>query len=255
MLISLFVFLFGAIVGSFLNVVILRYNTGRSVNGRSGCMTCGHVLAWYELIPILSFVIQKGRCRECSSKISWQYPLVELSTAILFTLAFYNLLGVQLGKQLLAFYFLIISLLVVITVYDIRHKIIPDGIVYLFALLSLLGIFLFPYNLAPSPYALISGPILFLPFFLLWFFSKGTLMGLGDGKLVLGIGWLLGLSRGLTAIILAFWIGAAVSVIILGIQKFRNRSGLTMKSEIPFGPFLILGTLIVLFTGFSFLHF
>lgn len=83
---GIFFFLFGLIIGSFLNVVIYRYNTGRSVQGRSGCLSCGKTLSAVELIPLFSFIFQKGKCHGCGSKISWQYPLVEFSTGIAFTL-------------------------------------------------------------------------------------------------------------------------------------------------------------------------
>ncbi len=145
-------------------------------------------------------------------------------------------------------------------VYDIRHKIIPDGVVYTFAILSLGKILitipfveLFHF---PALLDLLSGPILFLfPFFFLWFISKGEWMGLGDGKLALGMGWFLGFAYGISAIVLGFWIGAVVGLLILLVQKIGKGNSplsfglghLTMKSEIPFGPFLILGLLLVFF--------
>src|SRR3989344_1792899 len=87
-LFSIFVFILGTIIGSFLNVVILRYNTGSSIQGRSGCMSCGKPLVWYELFPVLSFLFLLGRCGGCKSRISAQYPLVELLTGIIFLLTF-----------------------------------------------------------------------------------------------------------------------------------------------------------------------
>lgn len=267
--IAFFVFLFGLIIGSFLNVVILRYNSGTSIGGRSFCFTCGKTLHWYELVPLFSFLVQGGKCRGCKSKISWQYPLVEFTTGALFAATFLHLLGVPFGKQLFVFDCVIESLLIVMAVYDIRHKIIPDGLSYAFALLSLAKVsFLYflppPHTLAPQPYEFLAGPILFLPFFCLWYFSRGTWMGLGDGKLALGIGWFLGLVQGISAIVLGFWIGAGASLLLLALQKLSKYvpafpksalllrlKNLTMKSEIPFGPFLILGTLLILFFRFD----
>lgn len=248
----IFLFLLGCIIGSFLNVVIFRYHGGQSLNGRSYCFTCGKQLAWYELIPLLSFVIQRGRCRSCRSSISWQYFLVELATGLLFVAAFLKgYTDISLVFPLIA-----LSLLVTIFAYDIRHTIIPDGLVYLFSGIAFLYAFVSfdPLILSfPSASALLAGPLLFLPFFCLWFFSRGTWMGLGDAKLALGIGWFLGLLGGLTAIILAFWVGAVVSLALLGIQYLaaRKRTVLrkrfSFKSEIPFAPFLIIGFLMVFF--------
>ncbi|MFA5291257.1 MAG: prepilin peptidase, partial [Candidatus Paceibacterota bacterium] len=128
-------FFFGLVIGSFLNVVILRYQTGRGLSGRSGCFSCGKKLNWYELIPILSFFFQRGRCRGCQSKISWQYPIVELLTGLLFALIYWHLAG---AWPEVIFYCLIASLLIVITAYDLKHQIIPDQFVFAFILLSLL---------------------------------------------------------------------------------------------------------------------
>ena len=241
-------FIFGAIVGSFLNVIALRWNTGKGLGGRSMCMSCGKTLTWKELVPIFSFVAQKGACRKCKSKISWQYPLVEFLAGAVFVLIFLSfppvsaLAGLTTLVQIIA-----ACLLLVISVYDIKHKIIPDVLVYAFDGLALLSIFVggSSWLHVPSLSMLLAGPILALPFALLWAISKGKWMGLGDAKLVIGLGWLLGISAGVNAIILAFWIAAVVSVIWLYVVygKFKH------KTEIPFGPYLIVGFYLVLLFG------
>jgi prepilin signal peptidase PulO-like enzyme (type II secretory pathway) len=241
-------FIFGAIVGSFLNVVALRWNTGKGLGGRSMCMSCGKTLTWKELVPIFSFVAQKGACRKCKSKISWQYPLVEFIAGAIFVLIFMTfppvsiLAGITTLMQIIA-----ACLLLVISVYDIKHKIIPDILVYTFDGLAFISIFIGGSSWwhVPSISMLLSGPILALPFALLWVISKGKWMGLGDAKLVLGLGWMLGFSAGVNAIVLAFWIAAVVSVIWLYAVygKFKH------KTEIPFGPYLIIGFYLVLLFG------
>lgn len=248
----LIVFLFGTIVGSFLNVVIYRYNTGMSIaEGRSQCFSCGKRLSWHELIPMVSFLIQKGKCRGCGSKISWQYPLVEFITGILFLLSFYQ---VPIISWHLVYLWIIMSLFVVITVYDIKHKIIPNGFVYAFIGISFLGLLLSP-DLQFTAVNFFAAPFLSAPFAGLWFFSRGTWMGFGDVKLAWGIGWFLGLWAGLSAIVFAFWIGSIFSLALLFVSHISRLSfapkRFTMKSEIAFGPFLLLGTLIVLFTGMN----
>lgn len=251
-LIFILIFLFGTIIGSFLNVVIYRFNTGKSiVKGRSICMTCNRTLRWYELIPVFSYLFQLGKCRRCAEKISHQYPIVELITGLIFVLISYHFLSIFMFVPfsyifLVTFYIFIFSILIVISVYDLRHKIIPDILVYLFAFISFLSIFI-NFSIVgglfikPSFSSLIAGPILALPFALIWFFSKGKWMGLGDAKLMLGIGWVLGIYQGLAAIILAFWIGSIISLTFMFISKNK----INMKTEIPFAPFLILGFLIV----------
>jgi leader peptidase (prepilin peptidase)/N-methyltransferase len=262
------VFVFGTIVGSFLNVVILRYNTGVSFfSGRSFCNSCGKKLSWYELVPVISFFVLRRKCTGCGSKISWQYPLVELTMGLLFgaTICKLSTLG---GQQIVSFfninlllstlYFMFMwSILVVISVYDLRHKIIPDLMVFLFAGFSLAhlavsagwDIFQFPYV-----WDLLAAPLFALPFAALWFFSRGRWMGLGDAKLALGIGWFLGLIKGGSAIILGFWMGAIVGLALIGLSKLPSRflhERFGLRSEIPFGPFLILGVILVFFFNWS----
>ena len=139
-----------------------------------------------------------------------------------------------------------------IFVYDIRHKIIPDGLVYIFILLSLVKLFFFPgFSIFPD---LLTGIIIFSFFALLWFLSKGQWMGFGDAKLSLGLGFLMGLGGAPSSIILAFWVGAIISLFLILIRKFSPSSrlpqaikSLTIKSEIPFAPFLIIGAMLVFF--------
>lgn len=246
LLFIILVFVFGAIIGSFLNVVVLRFNTGASIGGRSKCMTCNNILKWYELIPIFSFLIQGGVCKKCKSRISRQYPLVESFTGLLFVLIvleFYPYTSVEV--VILVLQLIIASLLVVISVYDIKHKIIPNVFVYTFASLSFLSLFIgsgFNLFVVPSVIGLLAGPLLALPFALIWLVSKGTWMGLGDAKLLLGIGWLLGLADSLNSVILSFWIAAVISVSWL-LLKYHS---IKARTEIPFGPYLIIGMYIVL---------
>ncbi|MBI4087783.1 prepilin peptidase [Candidatus Kaiserbacteria bacterium] len=266
---STFFFAFlGLIVGSFLNVLVLRWGAA-TLGGRSACMSCAATIRWYDNIPLVSWLLLRGRCRECGSVISVQYPLVELSTGVLFALIGgtahvpLDSSGVYPGLILLLSC-AIGALLIAIAVYDIRHTIIPDAWAYTFALAAFSLGFLAPiawlsqYN----PFLfMVSGPLAAVPLFALWAVSRGRWMGFGDVKLALGIGWLLGPLNGIFAVFLAFIIGAVVSLplLLISSRAFRRLvagfthtptsqksvCGFTMKSEIPFGPFLVLSCIIV----------
>lgn len=270
LLTTVWFFIFGSVIGSFLNVVVLRYESETALTGRSRCPRCGRTLTWYELVPIFSYLMQWGKCRGCTERISPQYPLVEFATGIIFALVFlvniitvptpYNLSPITYAQLILEL--CMWSLLVVITVYDIRTKLIPNVFSYSFSTLALFASILT--TLTTNHFSLttlLAGPLLFLPFYLLWEVSDGTWMGLGDAKLALGIGWFLGLEAGGSAILVSFWFGAAVSLALMALQRvqayFSNlksgTSNLTLKSEIPFGPFMVLGTLYVYIFGWSIL--
>src|SRR5688572_11782095 len=148
---TVILFVLGLIVGSFLNVVGLRWNSGLTLGGRSFCHSCGKTLRWYELVPVLSYLLQKGRCRRCKTGVSWQYPLVELWTALIFITVPYIHIPV-------------FCIFVVITIYDLRHKIIPDILVYTAILISL-GIRVFTLS---TPADWVVGPALFVFFALIW---------------------------------------------------------------------------------------
>jgi len=218
------------------------------IGGRSKCMSCGKTLGWFELVPLFSFLAQRGACRSCKSKISWQYPLVEFMAGVVFVMIFFVFTPDSPASALLTLIQLVIAcLLVVITIYDIKHKIIPDSFVFAFSFLALAHLFVGGASWwhVPTLWQLLAGPVLALPFALIWLVSRGQWMGLGDAKLILGIGWLLGISLGINAIILSFWIGAVVSIVwmLLSYKKFKK------NTEIPFGPYLILGMYLVLLFG------
>jgi len=245
----------GAIIGSFLNVIILRYNTGRTVLGRSGCATCGAALQPKELIPIVSFFLLHGRCATCKSKISPQYPIVEGVTAITFFLIGLALFSepVTQDRLILACYEgIIAALLIVISAYDIRHKIIPNAFVYTFIGISALSLLGFPPGLEGfSLSRLYTGIGLALFPTILWLVSRGRWMGLGDAKILLGTGFLLGPTLGVSALLYAFWLGALFSLSLLS----KRGKEFTMKSEIPFGPFIVLGMALAYFFNLDFFLF
>ena len=277
-------FLLGIIIGSFLNVIILRFNTGKTSRGRSACMSCKTTLTWRELIPVLSFLFQKGRCKTCKTRVSVQYPLVELATGILFVLNFWYWLGTanSLPELVLSVGLTtsILACLVVIFVYDLRHKIIPDlfsftawglSIVYVVAqaLVSVIpakaGIQVYRawipafagmttagtwvttlFAVIPN---ILAGLFFYAIIWAIWRLSKGRMIGLGDAKLLLTIGTLLGFVLALSAIFISVWIATVYAGYLL-LKQYLNKKGkhITMKTEIPFGPFLIIGFLIVYFT-------
>lgn len=248
------VFVFGAVIGSFLNVVIYRLHTGRSVNGRSHCMSCGESLQWYELVPIVSYFFLRGTCRTCDSNIPIRYLLVELLTACSFVFVYTHFDGFTREAVLTL---ILASVLIVIAVYDVRHMIIPnEGVlaVCLIAVGFLGNEYLLTKDLPTMIRDVLGGVGAGTFFYGLWFFSKGRWVGLGDAKLAFPLGVIVGYTAVFSMIVLSFWIGAIVSLSVVGAIKLCERGkpslhflprSITMKSEIPFAPFLILGFLSV----------
>jgi leader peptidase (prepilin peptidase)/N-methyltransferase len=254
----LITFLFGTFVGSFLNVVILRLNTGRTLGGRSHCQSCGKTLGAHELIPVLSYCVQRGKCTNCNSRISAQYPIVEALTGLLFASIFWKFQVFLFTffpyfVLISAYLILIFTILMVIFFYDLRHQIIPNALSYTFILLAFFVPFVLS-NTMMMPYTwslmtFLSGPLVALPLFLLWAVSKGQWLGFGDVKLATGIGYMLGISGGFASLMLSFWIGGIVGVILLVIG--RNSKKLTLKTAVPFAPFLIVGCALAFFCSIN----
>ena len=258
-MIFLVVFIFGLAVGSFLNAFIYRLEVRdgftpnpqgskdllhKLLTGRSQCPLCAHTLAWHDLIPLLSFILLYGKCRYCKKKISFQYPLVELGIGILFLL-----ISVSSFMHIVELFYLwtIASLLTVIFVYDLKHFIIPDKILYPAILLSsmwyvLAGVqgIIQPYEILHAIYSGLGAAGFFLAIYI---FTKGRAMGFGDVKLALFMGLFLSWPNILVALSVAFGTGAIVGLVLMLLKRK------TMRSEVPFGPFLILGTFTALFLG------
>lgn len=244
--------IFGLIIGSFLNVVILRLPAGKSLSGRSGCVRCGHQLTAAELVPVFSYLFLRGRCAHCGEKISSRYAIIELTTAILFGLAatIFSPVSFITGVVLLRALFTL-AVLVVIFAIDFEHYLILDQIIFPGLAIAVLfniildklqtgGLFVLHGALSGGCLGAI---ILGLMFFALWFFSRGRWLGFGDVKLVLFLGMALGWPQAGVGVFLGILIGGAVSVWLL----VRGRKGL--KSQIPFGTFLSVGSVLALFWG------
>jgi len=240
-----FVILFGVCIGSFLNCVIYRLETEKSLKGRSFCPHCKHVLSWQDLFPVFSFLFLGTKCRYCKKGISWQYPLVELATGVFFLLIFifqFSFVGQLSALKFinLAFWFYIISVLIVIFIYDLKHYLIPDKVLFPAIVIALIYNFAAPQNILNNLLAVVISSGFFLTIFLI---SKGKWMGFGDVKFAILMGLLLGVQNVLVALFLAFFFGAIIGLALMVLEK----KGL--KSEIPFGPFLIIGTFIASIYG------
>lgn len=239
--------------------------TRKSLNGRSFCPSCKHQLGFFDLIPLFSWIFLRAKCRYCKEKISIQYPLVELGTGLIFVMTYwltahtsqFTGLSGQLSPISLISYspillLLIINcLLLIIFVYDLKHKIIPDKVIYpaivlavcswLFAVVG--GYLNHTVSLATTLYPILAAFGAGSFFYLLAAVSDGKWMGGGDIKLVFLMGLLLGFPNILIGLFLGFVLGAIFGVTLMVSRKAK------LQSEIPFGPFLITGTWIALFWG------
>lgn len=254
-------FCYGAIIGSFLNVYIYRFHTGKSLSGRSHCLSCGTALRVLELIPLFSYLGLRGRCRSCGSNVSPRYFIVEAATGMLF-----------IGSLLIAgslfemvYLWTVCAILVVIVVYDIRHYIIPDALtlsltIFVLSWLSFLVLQGAPYIDALYTIAAAAAASGF--FFFLWFISKGRWIGFGDVKLAFPLGLIVGAVNVFSMMVLSFWIGAGISLLLISAAKLQRGqlglrflpANLTIKSVVPFAPFLVAGCLAVLFTKLNVLN-
>lgn len=236
----IFLFLFGLAFGSFLNAWVYRTRVAQSIaKGRSLCPQCKHQLHWPDLIPVLSFLFLRGKCRYCHKKISLQYPVVEFVTGILFVLVFIlqgSNLGVLLFRDLAIVFFLEFIFL-----YDLLYGEIPFFST-VFPGIALLIFSLFFHFLSPT--ALILGLCIGTGFFLLQFFiSKGAWIGGGD----IGMGFFMGVALGSPLIWLALFFAYVGGSLVL--LPFLFLKKVNKKSKIPFGTFLAVGTLVTLLWG------
>lgn len=260
--------IFGCIVGSFLNVVALRQGTEKDLGGRSHCPTCDHQLSWYELIPVLSFLIQGGKCKNCKKKISPRYITVELFVGVLFflTTSFFTKAYSGVYASLPGWFFVwLLSLLIVVSygalmvIYDIQTKTVP--------LIWFIGLVFFSCIYLIIPYASgaasalsvwrtigfnISGMLITLPFLAMWVVSKGRWMGFADIEIIAWVGMFFGVQTGASAVLLSFYLGSIFGIVFIIYKLIKGIPYSSIrKIHIPFVPFLFLGWFITLIYNFD----
>jgi leader peptidase (prepilin peptidase) / N-methyltransferase len=249
------IFIFGLAVGSFLNVLADRLPREETViKGRSHCEKCKKNLKWCDLIPLLSFIFLKGKCRYCKTHLSFYYPFVELVTGTLFLITTIFILKNSQSPTVnsqslisLAYYLYIVSSLIVIFFADLKYGIIPDKVVFPAILISIIYlVFNNSYLLFPNFLSAISACLFFLSLFLI---TKGRGMGFGDVKFAFLMGLILGYPNIIISLYIAFLTGAIIGCILI-IWKRKKLFG----TSIPFGPFLVAGTFLALFWGADILH-
>lgn len=238
----LLIFIYGLIIGSFLNVCIYRIPREESIAWPgSHCPACSHNLKWYDNIPLVSFLALRGKCRYCKTTISPQYPLVESLNAFI-----YIIMYMKFGFKVdFIFYSLMSSVLVAIIFIDLKEMIIPDSLVITILALSIIhkACNYFLYGISPDLVGSILGLLLAGGLFLAIVIISGGGMGGGDVTLIGALGFVLGVKYILLNIFLSFILGAIISIILLA-SKIKTR-----KDPIPFGPFIILGFFITVLWG------
>ena len=233
--------LFGAVIGSFLNVVIYRLPLGQSLmHPPSRCRACGYSLRWFDNIPMVSWAWLRGRCRRCRVSVSWQYPVVELVTAILFVVvAWQTPVGPLLASRLL-----LVCVLIVLFGIDLEHQILPNSITLPGIVVGLLFSLVNPPGwLACLIGAAVGGGILYAIALGYYMWRREEGMGMGDVKMLAMIGAFLGWKAVLLTLVLGSFSGAIIGVLLLSLQKGD------MKFALPFGTFLALGALAAMLAG------
>ena len=236
-------FIFGAVVASFVGVLVARLNTGQGfLTGRSCCDACGKPLALCSLVPIVSYFVFRGRALCCGARLSFYAPLTEFLLGSLFALAYLNLGFVSA----LPFFLLSLSALLALVLYDLAHQILPKSFLVAFVLTSAVAGFLLSYSLETFLYSLAAAFLIAASLALIHFVSRGRAMGLADAPLVFGLALLVG-PAALSGFVFSFWIGALIGTAML----LRRPAGSRMGVEVPFAPYLAAGFLLAYFTQWN----
>mgnify|MGYP001613985970 CR=1 FL=1 len=247
-MVYLYLLLIGLVVGSFVNVVIYRVPIGRQiVTGRSSCTRCRQILAWYDLIPIFSYLILHGRCRYCGQTINWWYLVGELFISLAFVFSYYWFGDYPISHRFFVIFLLIILFTLLMT--DLKYLILPDGVILAgfigamgFGLAEKYGIVANSWSLVTA-FNFLSALSLFLILYLVWFFSKGKWLGFGDVKFAALVGLIFGFNGGIFIIYLAVVMGGILGVSLLLLRQAN------LSTKLPFGSFISLAGMIYIFTG------
>jgi leader peptidase (prepilin peptidase)/N-methyltransferase len=233
--------LFGACIGSFLNVVIYRLPLGQSiVSPPSRCPKCGYRLQWYDNIPIVGWLLLGGRCRKCKNPISVQYPIVELITALMFVLVVW----LTPPGPLLITRLLLVCILIVLFGIDLEHQILPNSITLPGIVTGLLLSLIAPPGLRDALIGVVvGGGILYAIAWGYYLWRREEGLGMGDVKMLAMVGAFLGWKAVLVTLVLSSFSGALIGVTLIAAQ----RGG--MKLALPFGTFLAIGAAVAMFAG------
>lgn len=249
----LFVFILGLVFGSFINVIVFRIPHKKNILGRSKCLSCKRNIKWFDNIPLVSYLALRAKCRRCGARVSVQYPLLEFSTALIFSILYF--LFINCGTPPLStsvicgfggawgFIYLMLLFVVLISIFviDIKYQIIPDGLVY--AGLGLVLVYVLLVNPKDIYSGIFAGFVASSFLLILNLATKGRGMGLGDVKFAIFGGMVAGLDNIFYWLSLSFFIGAVVGVFLIILNKAK------LKSKIAFGPFLLLALVIIIIFG------
>lgn len=247
-ILTVFATIFGLLVGSFLNALIYRLPRGINIAfPRSSCTECKKVITWYENIPVISYLFLRGKCSGCGTKISWEYPAVEIITALFAFLIAPK--GIQSGELLnFFFFFSIFCAFLVHLIVDLKHQILPDSInIYIAVLFLLINVFNTSWTFWLSGGALGLG----FPLAVSWIFYqlKGQVgLGGGDIKLYGALGLYLGPIGIMQNIFLSCFLGAVVGILLMAFKVIKK------ENPIPFGPFIIIVASFQIFADTWFKH-
>ncbi|HFC36222.1 MAG TPA: prepilin peptidase [Candidatus Moranbacteria bacterium] len=245
-------FIGGLMIGSFLNVIVYRLRLAETILGRSYCPHCKAKIRWYDNIPLLSFILLKAKCRDCGEAISWRYPIIELFTGIVFALVAKYFLAIPdvMSYWRVGFVLIIFSLFIVLLAYDWQFMEMPMtifwillAVIFVYLLFNsyvehLVGLSLLQLSIVSG---ILGGIIAWLFFFVLVFFSKEKWMGWGDVYVGFLSGLFLGWQNIFMGLLLSFMIGSLYAV---GVLLFKRGN---LKTQVPFIPFLVMGTMITFF--------
>ncbi len=230
------VFIYGIIIGSFLNVCIYRIPLKQDiVYTSSHCMNCGTKVKWYDLIPVVSYLVLAGKCRTCKTKLSKQYPLIELLNGAAY-LGIFHYLGLSYEAGMMCVLF---SVLLVITLIDIRYKIIPNSILIFLMIIGIVYVVLVDQKFISSIIGFFAVSLILL---IIAVISNGQ-MGGGDIKLMAVCGFIIGWQKILVALLIGSVFGSIIGVILI-ILKINKK-----KQQIPFGPYLSAGVFVAALFG------
>jgi leader peptidase (prepilin peptidase) / N-methyltransferase len=270
--IYIIIFIFGIAIGSFLNVCIYRVPLNQSiVKPRSHCPKCNHLIAWYDNIPLLSYLILRGKCRYCKVPISIRYFIVEFITGVLFVLIVRQFQMINFASMT---YLIVVSSLIALSFIDLDHFILPDVITYPLLILGLIISIILSYvpntgflinHWMSGPFSvnsgrlypfynagfgmLVGGGILLLIGTIAKWILKKEAMGGGDVKLLAAMGTFIGYKLVLLTLILASFVGSIIGAVILIQVKKKEKEATSFGHYIPFGPYLAIGAVIALIWG------